>query len=153
MLLCYNLSCCILCQRIKWSNASVGQSYNLVDVHGRKILNVETASHNRFSIHEAGATPFFHANMYLHLKIPQVPNDTSISRQSRAAALLPGEVESIDSALNLLGDNENKEYPVYMTGPIYYTLCTVLIDLDDQTLSIIQGDPKKGQALLTLPIF
>lgn len=30
------------------------------------------------------------------------------------------------------------------SGPMLYTLCTALIDLDEQTLSIIQGNPKKN---------
>ncbi|CAN1254216.1 hypothetical protein LINPERPRIM_LOCUS8571 [Linum perenne] len=32
-----------------------------------------------------------------------------------------------------------------ISGPTLYTLCTVLIDLDKQTLSIIKGNPKDGE--------
>jgi hypothetical protein len=32
------------------------------------------------------------------------------------------------------------------SGPTLYTLCTAVIDLDEQTLSIIEGNPKKGEA-------
>ncbi|KAK8583678.1 hypothetical protein V6N12_067940 [Hibiscus sabdariffa] len=35
------------------------------------VLNVETASRLRVSVHEVGSTPFFHANMYLHLQVQQ----------------------------------------------------------------------------------
>lgn len=60
-------------QRIRSSaEVSVGHNYNLIDTRTRKILNVETASRNRISIREIGATPFFHANMYLHLPVQQV---------------------------------------------------------------------------------
>ncbi|KAE8671590.1 hypothetical protein F3Y22_tig00111942pilonHSYRG00103 [Hibiscus syriacus] len=38
----------------------------------RMILNVETASRSRVSVHEVGTTPFFHANMYLHLQVQQI---------------------------------------------------------------------------------
>ena len=62
-------------QRIHSSEASVGHSYNLIDIRTRKILNVETASMNRISVREVGATPFFHANMYLHLPVQQVCNE------------------------------------------------------------------------------
>lgn len=61
-----------LMQRICKPNVSVGHSYNLIDIKSRRILNIETASSNRFSIHEVGKEPLFHANMYLHLKIDQV---------------------------------------------------------------------------------
>ncbi|KAL3322098.1 hypothetical protein AABB24_039630 [Solanum stoloniferum] len=58
--------------RIHSSEASVGHSYNLIDTRTRRILNVETASRNRISVREIGETPFFHANMYLHLQVKQV---------------------------------------------------------------------------------
>jgi hypothetical protein len=59
-------------QKIQSSEVSVGHSYNLINIGTRRILNVETASRNRVSVHEVGATPFFHANMYLHLQVEQV---------------------------------------------------------------------------------
>ena len=62
-------------QRIHSSEASVGHSYNLIDIRTRKILNVETASMNRISVREVGVTPFFRANMYLHLPVQQVCNE------------------------------------------------------------------------------
>ncbi|KAK8680119.1 hypothetical protein V6N13_109073 [Hibiscus sabdariffa] len=49
------------------------------------VLNVETASRLRVSVHEVGSTPFFHANMYLHLQVQQVHDESSITRQKRAA--------------------------------------------------------------------
>lgn len=58
-------------QRICSSEASVGHCYNLIDVNTRRIVNVETASRNRYSVYEVGEVPFFHANMYLHLKVEQ----------------------------------------------------------------------------------
>ncbi|RWW23018.1 hypothetical protein BHE74_00021505 [Ensete ventricosum] len=61
--------------RICSCNVAVGHSYNLVDVRSRRILNVETASKNRFSIREVGKKPFFHANMYLHLQVEQVHSE------------------------------------------------------------------------------
>lgn len=64
-------------QRTQSSGVSVGHSYNLIDVATRRILNVETASKNRASVHEVGTTPFFHANMYLHLQVEQVNNTTT----------------------------------------------------------------------------
>uniref|UniRef100_A0A6M2F9E6 Peptidase C45 hydrolase domain-containing protein n=1 Tax=Populus davidiana TaxID=266767 RepID=A0A6M2F9E6_9ROSI len=128
--------------KIQSSEVSVGHSYNLIDVGTRRILNVETASRNRVSVHEVGATPFFHANMYLHLQVEQVDDDNSKGRQERAAVLPK---RSKDDFLSLLGDTDHKRYPIYMTGPTLYTLCTAMIDLDDKTLSIIEGNPKNGK--------
>ncbi|MBA0786012.1 hypothetical protein Gotri_025826 [Gossypium trilobum] len=128
--------------RIRSSEVSVGHSYNLIDIQKRMILNVETASKSRVSVHEVGTTPFFHANMYLHLQVQQVHDENSISRQKRAAVLPQG---SKTDFLSLLGDTEDTKYPIYMTGPTLYTLCTTVIDLDERTLTIIEGNPKYGK--------
>ncbi|KAK7399139.1 hypothetical protein VNO78_10315 [Psophocarpus tetragonolobus] len=127
--------------RIKSSEVSVGHSYNLFETSRRRIFNVETASRKRVSVYEVGKTPFFHANMYLHLLINQVQDENSISRQKRASVLTK---ESKGDFLSLLGDMDDKNHPIYMTGPLLHTLCTALIDLDEQTLSIIKGNPQKG---------
>ncbi|XP_020994261.1 uncharacterized protein LOC107479824 isoform X3 [Arachis duranensis] len=127
--------------RIRSSEISVGHCYNLIETSTRRILNVETASRKRDSIFEVGEPPFFHANMYLHLQINQVHDENSISRQKRAAALPKKTKEDF---LSLLGDADDRKYPIYMTGPLLHTLCTAVFDLDEHTLSIIEGNPKKG---------
>ncbi|XP_073000364.1 uncharacterized protein [Typha latifolia] len=135
--------------RIRLPNVSVGHSYNLVDTRSRRILNIETASRNRYSVHEAGATPFFHANMYLHLQVQQMQDKNSFSRHKRAATL---SACSKEKALQVLGDSADEEYPIFMTGPTLYTLCTVLIDLDEETMTIFRGNPKNGNISLVLPM-
>ncbi|CAO2205122.1 unnamed protein product [Urochloa humidicola] len=135
--------------RICSPSVSVGHSYNLMDVRGRRIVNVETASGNRFAVHEVGATPFFHANMYRHLQVKQVQDENSMSREKRAAQC---SVDSKETALSLLGDTADDEYPIYMTGPTLHTLCTVLFDLDEETMTIYRGNPKNGDIALVLPM-
>ncbi|XP_020576780.1 uncharacterized protein LOC110022269 [Phalaenopsis equestris] len=131
------------------ANVSVGHSYNLVDVKSRRIVNVETASRNRYASLEVRAEQFFHANMYIQLQVKQEQNESSVRRHRRAAQF---SVETKTEALTILGDSEDEEYPIYMQGPTLYTLCTVLIDLDEQTLSIFEGNPKKGEISYVLPI-
>ncbi|PON82501.1 Peptidase C [Trema orientale] len=128
--------------KIRSSEVSVGHSYNLIETRTRRIVNVETASRNRISVYEVGETPYFRANMYLHLQVPQVQDENSISRQ-RKAAVLPKSTR--EDFLAVLGDSEDPKYPIYMTGPTLYTLCTAVIDIDQQTLSIIQGNPQNGE--------
>jgi len=55
----------------------VGHSYNLIETKTRRIVNVETASRKRISVHEVGEIPFFHANMYLHHPINQASDSKS----------------------------------------------------------------------------
>ncbi|XAR70221.1 Isopenicillin-N N-acyltransferase [Bertholletia excelsa] len=136
--------------RICSPDASAGHSYNLIDTRSRRILNVETASRHRVSVHKVGATPLFHANMYLHLQVQQVQDENSISRQKRAA-FLPKQSKA--DFLYLLGDEANAKFPIYMTGPTLYTLCTAVIDLDDQTVAVIEGNPKEGRVTCVFPIY
>lgn len=130
--------------RICSPSVSVGHSYNLMDVRERRIVNVETASGNRSAVREAGAAPFFHANMYRHLHVQQVLDENSMSREKRAARC---SVDSKETALSLLGDTADDKYPIYMTGPTLYTLCTVLVDLDEATMTVYKGNPKNGDAV------
>ncbi|KAL5993685.1 hypothetical protein ACLOJK_040938 [Asimina triloba] len=58
----------MMTKRIQSSNVSVGHSYNLIDVHSRRIWNVETASKNRISVKDIASKPFFHANMPDHMR-------------------------------------------------------------------------------------
>ncbi|KAG7033383.1 hypothetical protein SDJN02_07439, partial [Cucurbita argyrosperma subsp. argyrosperma] len=104
------------------SRVSVGHSYNLKDDQTRRIVNVETASRFRFSVEE-------------------VQDENSTSRQKQAD--VQPKVSKNDF-LSTLGDLDNKKYPIYMTGPTLYTLRTALIELDKQTLSIIQGNLKEN---------
>uniref|UniRef100_A0A2P2JI43 Uncharacterized protein n=1 Tax=Rhizophora mucronata TaxID=61149 RepID=A0A2P2JI43_RHIMU len=85
--------------------------------------------------------------MYLHLQVKQEQDDSSRSRQERAA-VLPKRTKQ--DFLSLLGDMQHERYPIYMTGPTLYTLCTAMIDLNDKTLSIIEGNPKDGNVSYVL---
>lgn len=98
-------------------------------------------------------------------------DENSLSRQARASSLAK---ESKSDFLALLGDMSNDKYPIYMTGswahekwstyssidiilvmksciynlvsgPLLYTLCTAVIDLDEKILTIIEGNPKEKQ--------
>jgi hypothetical protein len=61
-------------ERARERHLSVGHNYNIMDINERKIVTVETASNARSSSRNIAMEPFFHANMYLHLQVPQVTN-------------------------------------------------------------------------------
>lgn len=69
----------------------MGHSYNLIEASTSRILNVETASRKRVSVYEVGKTPFFHANMYLHLHINQASEQKYLvfTKKSSKQVLLP----------------------------------------------------------------
>jgi hypothetical protein len=119
---------------------SVGHNYNIMDINERKIVTVETASNARSSTRKIAMEPFFHANMYLHLQVPQVANETSLYRQKRAEQLPKLSKMEI---LSLLGNVSDEPYPIYMQGPILITLCTVLFDLQNETWTVYRGNPQE----------
>lgn len=136
-------------QCIQVKELSVGHSYNIFDINVRKIANVETASKGRFSIMEIGVEPFFHANMYRHLKVLQVEDQSSLHRQARAAELGKSTKQEI---LKLLGDDKDQDYPIYMRGPNLCTLCTVLVDIDAREVTIYGGNPSYESIKLHWPL-
>ncbi|KAK4400918.1 hypothetical protein Sango_1197900 [Sesamum angolense] len=75
-------------------------------------------------------------------------DENSLSRQKRAVVLPKASRKDL---LLLLGDRNDSKYPIYMGGPLLYTLCTVVVNLDEKTLSIIEGDPKETQPSLSSP--
>lgn len=106
----------------------------------------------------------------------KVQDENSRNRQE-TAALLPK--QSKEDFLSLLGNTDDKKYPIFMTGtqltwpllllllfgwvinsvivtnvrsfsgPTLYTLCTALFDLDARTLLITEGNPKEGKVAHT----
>ncbi|KAF7021846.1 hypothetical protein CFC21_034730 [Triticum aestivum] len=136
--------------RVCSPGVSVGHCYNLMDVGARRIVTIETASRNRFAVQEACAAPSFHANMYRHLQVEQVQDENSMSRERRAAQCA---MDSKEEALAVLGDTADDKYPIFMAGPTLYTLCTVLADLDEETMTIYMGNPKNRDAVrVALPM-
>ncbi len=54
---------------------------------------------------------------------------------------------SAGEVLDMLGDEGDPEWPIYRTGDnsgLVYTLCTVLYDLNEQTMIVYKGNPKDG---------
>lgn len=132
-------------QCIRVNELAVGHSYNIFDISSRRIVNVETASRGRFSVREIGVEAFFHANMYRHLKVSQIEDQSSLRRHARAAELPKYTKQDI---LSLLGDEKDQDYPIYMQGPNLCTLCTILVDMDAKELTIYSGKPENEKSTL-----
>ncbi|CAM6102275.1 unnamed protein product [Calypogeia fissa] len=132
--------------RIKGAKLSVGHNYNVMDINLQRIVTIEAASRERYFVHEIKGNPFFHANMYLHLlEVRQIPHDSSIHRQKRAAELPQSTAEEM---LTLLGDTNDQAFPVYMHGPQLYTLHTVVFNLRNKSMMIFKGNPKLHSVLM-----
>merc|ERR1712146_503024 len=108
---------------------STGHNYQIAEFGTGRSANSEVATNGQhaFTILN-GSSYLFHANMYLHLDIPQYGSESSRARQHRAEEL--GKPNDVEQCLHNLGDESNASYPIYKTGQFNdYTLHTVSVDL------------------------
>ena len=56
------------------------------------------------------------------------------------------------STVNLQHELSSPSHGNYLSGPTLHTLCTVLVDLDKETVTIYKGNPKNGEMALVLPM-
>jgi hypothetical protein len=70
---------------------AVGHSYNLFDIHSKRLLNVEVGPGGASSVLEVNHGSFyFHANMFKHLVVQQRVDNSSYHREVRALHLQVG---------------------------------------------------------------
>ncbi|WIA08761.1 hypothetical protein OEZ85_008184 [Tetradesmus obliquus] len=124
---------------------AVGHSYNLFDLHSRRLLNVEVGPGGASSVLEVRRGSFyFHANMFKHLVLRQRIDASSFHREARALQLqAPRDAAEL---LGMLGDTADPEYPIYRHGnstadAAVVTLCTALFDLEAGTMRVWTGNP------------
>eukprot|EP00897_Mesotaenium_endlicherianum_P010318 jgi/Mesen1/9314/ME000060S08752 len=142
-------------QRVQLPNLAAGHNYNIMDVRERRMVTVETASRARFAVLPIGAQPYFHANMYLRLHLQQKVNESSLHRQQRASELPPP--YSAAAMLQVLGDDKDEEFPIYMRGreqdgPQTVTVCTAVFDLDARQVVVYKNNPIAQDVALRLPL-
>jgi hypothetical protein len=90
-----------------------------------------------------------HYNHYERLHkiiIQQKSLDSTYSRWKRGQEI--GEIFTINDAMRLLGDNENKSYPIFRisgeTDSTSVTLCTAHFDFHSLQLFVYQHNPKEN---------
>ncbi|KAK7853739.1 hypothetical protein CFP56_034802 [Quercus suber] len=109
-----------------------------------QILNIETASRNRISVREVGVTPY---NKELADVLPKTSfiGDTADAKYPiYSISNLKGIRKPSFGLLHHAAPCKKTLYAIF-SGPIVHTLCTAVINLDEQILSIIEGDPKEGE--------
>ncbi|KAF6260955.1 acyl-coenzyme A:6-aminopenicillanic acid acyl-transferase-domain-containing protein [Scenedesmus sp. NREL 46B-D3] len=123
---------------------AVGHSYNLFDLHSRRLLNVEVGPGGHKVLEVARGSFYSHANMFEHLVAQQRVDNSSFHREARALQLqAPRDAGEL---LGMLGDTAD---PIFRHGnstadSAVVTLCTALFDLEAGTLRVWSGNP--GQA-------
>jgi isopenicillin-N N-acyltransferase-like protein len=124
-----------------------GFSYTIGSIPERRIVQAEVAPESHHVVEIRGAR--FHANHYLELgAVDNMVEPSSRARVERAQAILRrGAPANSSDVLSILGDQEDKRYPLYRTAAppdTYATLCTALFDLDARRLRIYTGHPTRA---------
>jgi hypothetical protein len=137
--------------RLLVPNQATAHSYNVWSRSEHRLLNLEVAPAKAtgepviYSLKELNVgESLFHANIFQRLNIEQIPDKmtSSIHREARANEL----PEPTDPAglLLVLGDDLDKEYPIYRTATAPdtgYTLCTALVDLERNLMTVYVKNP------------
>ncbi|HIC88644.1 MAG TPA: hypothetical protein EYP04_04495 [Anaerolineae bacterium] len=123
---------------------AAGFSYTIGSLSERRVVNVEVAP-DKHHVREIRGY-YAHTNHYLNLTdVEQVIGASSRARLERANELLrAGWRPSQRAVLAILGDQADKQYPIYRTATPPdkgMTLCTALFDLDRRSLRIYTGHP------------
>jgi hypothetical protein len=120
-----------------------GLNLTIGSVKERRIVDLEISPEDHDVLEIEGS--YFHANHYVRLvHADQSISPSSRSRQMRGEVLLQeGVVRDKESLLNLLRDQNVRDYPILRDGKPpdvrSITLCIGLFDLDSQTLTIYPG--------------
>lgn len=133
-------------RRVTVQGRAAGFTYNIGSLSQRALVSVEVSS-DQHHVHQVRGH-YLHTNHYLKLTdVQQEIGPSSQARLARAEALCRATPpRSAAQVLSLLGDEVEREYPIYRnaTPPDRSaTLCTALFDLDSRQLRICAGHPSR----------
>jgi len=133
-------------RNITISGRASGFNYNIGSISERRMVSVEVAPQCHH-VHEVQGQ-YVHTNHYFELREQkQEISPSSRVRLKRARALCREEPPgAADLVLAVLGDQTDRDYPVYRDATlpdIDATLCSALFDLDKRELRIYWNNPVK----------
>ncbi|GAB6020421.1 hypothetical protein CHUAL_003116 [Chamberlinius hualienensis] len=140
------------------NSIATGCSINVAAVNQRDMMNLELCPSSDSTL--IGQLPittthYMHFNMYDHMQVQQLPDRTTSSEHRKAAAFKLPTPHNVQSALDVLGDESDQEYPIYRTPrptDVGCTVATAAFDLLKKRISIYLDNPKLSQPVMTTPI-
>merc|ERR1719253_1288182 len=127
---------------------AAGHNYQLMDFANRRIANFEAAS-DLYSCREIGKEAYYHANQYTTLNVPGQHYDNSSIHRMKRVSELP-KPKTREDILKILGDQADHSYPIFHDKYSHehgdlsdWTLSTAFFDLDNGTISVMDGNPAR----------
>eukprot|EP01135_Chromosphaera_perkinsii_P002066 Nk52_evm27s216 gene=Nk52_evmTU27s216 len=126
-------------KRAKVPHQSLGNSYNIMSLAEKRLVNVEAACNERWDVKNLGREEtYFHANAYLRMSI-KVPDDggSSAHRLARYKEM-KGSLKTGRDLLSVIGDNKDTALPIYKppSKNKSMTLASVFVSSEEQTMSL-----------------
>jgi hypothetical protein len=129
-----------------------GFSLNVASTKDFRILNIEVAP-EAYAVTEVSGN-FSHFNMYKVLLVPQYSNPSTIHRAARANQMAAPRNEK--DILMILGDQGDRQYPIYRDGQppdSGVTEVSALFNLRQKLVTLWLYNPKTNPALRTLRLY
>jgi len=153
-------------------NAALGFGMSIGRVGSRRLYHAEMAPydpHDPKGVDSNGyvdiikinsGDTYLHSNSYTHPYfkglIHQYTSKSTSARLARAAEMI--EPTTREFALEILGDENNTQYPIYRHGDPndpeeLATISTALMDLDDALVYVYGGNPKDWAPVVVMPLY
>jgi len=143
-------------QRVTVDGRASGFSYTIGSISERRIMQVEVMpdQHHIRDIQQVN----FHANHVLDIEsVSQHIDISSAERVKSAEAIFQRKrIGSSADILEILGDDDHDQYPIYRTATapdVSETFCTALFDLDKREMLVYTGHPvRQAGDVMRFPI-
>jgi hypothetical protein len=137
-----NLHQAAILTRSYYDKMATGVSLNVASTKDLSTMyNIEVAPGTLSLKNISTASQYYHVNQYQRLSVPERIDTSSLHRVARIQQLSP-----VKDVLTVLGDTEDKQYPIYRNGASpdtnIATTATVMFDIAN----------KKAQVFITNPI-
>ncbi|PSN46475.1 hypothetical protein C0J52_06877 [Blattella germanica] len=93
-----------------------------------------------------------HCNIYLRLNVPEVEETMTSSRHRHASLGSFPKPKCRKDVINMLGDQSDKEYPVFRQTDYAETVAVGIFDCVKRTWSLYADNPKKNDPIMVLPL-
>ena len=146
--------------------SALGFAMSIGSVHSHELYHAEMAPYDPNTNETGGhvdiipikpGQSYLHSNKYTHDHFKNIHQFVSNSTQHRLARAEEMDTPSTpELALAILGDEKDKDFPIYRYGrkdDELATISTAVLDLDNALVTIYGGNPTQWDPVVVMPLF